>query len=311
LVQLGPASFSASLLDVSAIVEMGAGAAAGMNAAVETASAEELKKTLNDDFKPDAKKKLAEALSGGGPKIADIKAYYSNSVLPNPMNVDFFAHEKGIKLPLTTVDFGGLVNRDEAHLKQNPAGQLPYIELTDGTIIAESIAIMEFLEEAVPEPALIGATAKERAVNRMWQRRMEEHFVYPTFTGLRFATAHEDYPEKTGGLPPFKNFFEKRVCPEAGCVMAKDAYQEMRQWGLNRLHWLENQKKDTDDEWIAGKNFSMVDIQTYTTLKFFGAAQEPCGAELEKLPWLKKWYERVEARPGCKAMLEGSKGLLW
>jgi len=244
-------------------------------------------------------------------EIKEIKAVYTNPVIPNPMNVDFFAKEKGIALPYENVDFAGLVNRDEAHLSQNPAGQIPYMELQDGTIIAESIAIMEYLEEAQPNPPLIGATAKDRGVNRMWQRRMEEHFVYPTFTGCRFASAHADYPEVSGGLPPFKNFFEKRVTAENGAMMIPDAYKGMRQWGINKLQWLENLKAGSSDEWIAGSNFTMVDIQTYTTLKFFGAAQEPCLAAIDQMPWLKAWYARVEERPACKAMLEDSKGLLW
>merc|ERR1711988_1699706 len=106
-------------------------------------------------------------------------------------------------------------------------------------------------------------------------------------------------------------FFKERCTRDNGCVMAPNSYKDMRQWGLNKMYWLENLKKGTSDQWIAGKDFTLVDIQTYTTIKFFGAAKEPCLAELEKLPWMKAWYARVEARPACKAMLEGSKGLLW
>jgi len=247
-------------------------------------------------------------------KISDIKAYYTNAPAPNPMLVDFFAKEKGIDLKVCAVevDLPGMANRNAEHLKRNPAGQLPYFELVDGTVIAETIAMCEFLEEAKPQPALIGSSAKARGTTRMWQRRMEEHFVYPCFYGFRFATASPDFPEKTGGGPAvFKDFFANRNNKETGAVLIPGAYREMRQWALNKLSWLESLKKGTSDEWIAGDEFTMVDIQVWTTIKFFGMAGEPYLAELEMLPWLKAWYERVEKRPACQAMLKDSAGFLW
>ena len=51
--------------------------------------------------------------------------------------------------------------------KRNPAGQVPVIELQDGPdagkFIAESMAIMEWLEETQPKPALLPGTALDRA----------------------------------------------------------------------------------------------------------------------------------------------------
>lgn len=245
--------------------------------------------------------------------VGGITAYYTFPQVPNPLTVDIFAREKGIDLVALekVVDLPGLDNRKGELQQKNPAGQLPYIELDDGTVIAESIAICEYLEEAKPGPALIGSTAKGRAVTRMWQRRMEEHFVYPTFNGCRFATAHSDYPEKSGGLPPFKDFFKERATPDNGAILIPEAYKEMREWGVNKLRWLEGLKKDSTDQFICGKKYSIVDIQVYTTLKFFGAAKEPCMDELRKLPWLSAWYDRVDERPHVKAAIEHSKGLLW
>lgn len=243
----------------------------------------------------------------------NIKAYYTTPPVPNPLFVDIFAREKGIDLLSVekSVDLGGMENRKGEHQEKNPAGQVPYIELKDGTIIAETVAICEYLEEAKPSPSLIGSTPKQRALTRMWQRRMEEHFVYPTFNGFRFATAHADYPEKSGGLPPFKDFFKERATPANGCILVPDAYAGLREWGVNKLKWLEGLKKDSKDEYVCGKRMTIVDIQMYTTLKFFGDAKEPCRDEMKKLPWLSAWYDRMEERPHVKAAIEHSKGLLW
>lgn len=243
----------------------------------------------------------------------NIKAYYTMPQIPNPLFVDLFAREKGIDLePLEKlVDVPGLACRQGENQAKNPSGQVPFIELRDGTIIAETMAICEYLEEAKPNPPLLGSTPKQRGVARMWQRRMEEHFVYPTFNGFRFATAHADYPEKSGGNPAFKDFFKERNKPENGCTLIPDAYPGLREWGINKLKWLEELKKDSKDEYVCGKRITAVDIQMYTTLKFFGDAKEPCRDEMKKLPWLNAWYDRMEARPATKAAIEHSKGFLW
>merc|ERR1711870_172777 len=115
----------------------------------------------------------------------------------------------------------------------------------------------------------------QRAQTRMWQRRMEEHFVYPTFN----------------------DFFKERATPENGAILIPDAYKGLREWGVNKSKWLEALKKDSKDEFVCGKRLTAVDIQMYTTLKFFGAAKEPCLEEMKKLPWLSAWYDRMEKRP--------------
>ena len=149
-------------------------------------------------------------------------------------------------------------NREGDSLKKNPMGQVPYFELADGTIICETITMMEYLEELKPEPSLIGKTAVERAVARMWQRRMEEHFVYPTFTAFRFWTSSADCDGD------FSGFFKGKAP-----VLLPDAWKGMREWALLRLKWLEEQKQADPSDFIAGDAITYVDIQAYTTLKFF------------------------------------------
>ena len=78
---------------------------------------------------------------------------------PNPRVVRMFLAEKGVSIPLETVDLLGGENRRGSHLERNPAGQLPSLELDDGRHLAEITAICEYLEEKYPNPPLIGATA--------------------------------------------------------------------------------------------------------------------------------------------------------
>lgn len=50
-----------------------------------------------------------------------------------------------------------------AYLALNPQGLVPALELDDGTVLTQSLAIIEWLEETVPEPALLPKDAIERA----------------------------------------------------------------------------------------------------------------------------------------------------
>jgi glutathione S-transferase len=86
-----------------------------------------------------------------------VKLY--DSIGPNPRIVRMFMAEKGIDIPKQTVDLRGGENRQADHLKRNPHGQMPTLELDDGSYLSEITAICEYLEEKKPEPAMIGTTA--------------------------------------------------------------------------------------------------------------------------------------------------------
>ncbi|SCA55507.1 putative maleylacetoacetate isomerase [Candidatus Terasakiella magnetica] len=49
---------------------------------------------------------------------------------------------------------------------KNPQGFIPALELEDGTILSQSMAILEYLDETTPEPAFLPASPKERAIVR-------------------------------------------------------------------------------------------------------------------------------------------------
>jgi len=73
-----------------------------------------------------------------------------NSLGPNPRLVRFFLLEKGIELPMEEVDIMGGENRQPAYEARNPSGELPALELDDGDVLAETVAICEYLEELHP-----------------------------------------------------------------------------------------------------------------------------------------------------------------
>src|SRR3954469_10945586 len=100
-----------------------------------------------------------------------------------PRMVRFFLLEKGLDIPRYEIDLLLGENRDEEYLKLNPSGQTPALELDDGTVLAELPAICEYIEEAHPSRPLIGSTGLERAVTRMWWRRVEMNICQAMILG--------------------------------------------------------------------------------------------------------------------------------
>ena len=100
--------------------------------------------------------------------------FYDCRTAPSPRRVRIFAAEKGIELDTVQVDLASGEQFGDAFRALNPDCVVPVLQLDDGTLITEVLAICQYLEELHPEPALIGATAAERAKSVMWATKVEQ-----------------------------------------------------------------------------------------------------------------------------------------
>jgi len=78
--------------------------------------------------------------------------------------------EKGIAYEPVEID---LSNRPAWLYEKNPAGRVPVLE-EDTFLLPESIAIIEYLEERYPEPALLPADPAARALERLRVLRFDD-----------------------------------------------------------------------------------------------------------------------------------------
>ena len=92
---------------------------------------------------------------------------------PNPRRVRVVAAEKGIVLTEVMLDLRARDHKAIAHLARNSLGQVPVLELEDGTMISETIAICRYLDAIQPDPPLFGRVPVEIAIIEMWIRRIE------------------------------------------------------------------------------------------------------------------------------------------
>lgn len=70
---------------------------------------------------------------------------------------------KGIPFDQTAYVLRRGDQRQPDYLAKNPQGLVPTLELDDGTLMTQSIAILEWLEETHPEPAMLPKDPMERA----------------------------------------------------------------------------------------------------------------------------------------------------
>lgn len=190
---------------------------------------------------------------------------------PNPRIVTIAIAELGADVELEEVDLMVGENRQEAHLARNPSGQLPTLELDDGSYLAEVTAVVEYLDEKT-DGSLIGATAEERAETRMWTRRIDLSICETLGNGFRFAE----------GLPLFKDRI--RCIPQAA--------EDFKAIAQEKLVWLDGLMDGK--EFICGDRFTLADILLFAFLEFGSSVGQPLDAKCERL---QAWYARVAARP--------------
>ncbi len=201
---------------------------------------------------------------------------FYTSIGPNPRVVKMFMAEKGIDIPRVTVDLMAGENREAAHVARNPGGQMPTLELDDGSYLAEVTAICEYLEEKHPKPVLVGATPEERAMTRMWTRRIDLYIVEPMLTGFRGAE----------GQALFKN--RMRLIPQASA--------DLKALAQEKVTWLDGLISGRD--FIAGNSLTLADILLYCTLDFGATVGQPLNADNANIT---AWFARVNARPSAEA----------
>jgi len=125
---------------------------------------------------------------------------YVFPVAPNPTRVRLFLAEKiadgaSIDVEEVVVNLREGEQKGPEHLARNAFGKLPVLELDDGTLLLESLPIIEYLEEIYPEPCLVGRDAAERARVRSLER-VAELGVLRAVAGIVHAT------NSPLGLPP-------------------------------------------------------------------------------------------------------------
>jgi len=194
---------------------------------------------------------------------------------PNARRVRMFLAEKGLEVPLVAVDLAKLEHKGEGYCAVNPFQTVPALELDDGAVISESIAICRYFEELHPAPALFGTGARERAEVEMWQRLAEFQLLFTiaqTFRHTHPAMREMENPQ----VPQWAEVNRGRALT---AFARFDAALASRRY-------------------LAGDSFSVADITGLIALDFAKPARI---AIPDDLVHLRRWREEIASRPSAAA----------
>ena len=204
-----------------------------------------------------------------------MKLYNEDNPAPNPRRVRIYLAEKNLTVPMVQVSMRKREHKAAAFVAKNSLGQVPMLELDDGTCISESVAICRYLEELHPAPPMFGTAALEKALVEMWIRRMEFQIWRPIGMVWRHADPRTAF---LGGQ-----------FPEFGAANREASFAAMR--------WLDQELADGRD-FLTGAQYTMADIVALCGLDFGAFIGLPLPDDCNHL---KAWHARVSARPSAAA----------
>jgi glutathione S-transferase len=206
---------------------------------------------------------------------------YDFARAPNPRRVVMFIAEKGLDIPRVSIDLSSKAQLSGDYARINAMQQIPALELEDGTVITESVAICQYLEELHPQPNLMGTTPLERAQITMWERRMEHHGQMAVADAFRNSNP----------------FFKDRA------ISGPDNYEQipaLAERGTARVRKFMERLDGflADRRFVAGDRFTFADITGFVAVDFARVVKLRPPPELAHLS---RWFDEVADRPSAQA----------
>ncbi len=158
-------------------------------------------------------------------------------------------------------------SRKAAHRARHPLGLVPVLE-HDGRYLAESTAILVYLDAVHPEPPLLPVDAWQRAEAFGWDRYADQALTPPVRTMMFRDERGDDAP------------------------MIQAAQAEIRAVFDHLDHSL------ADKDFLVGDAFSLADLAFVARLQLFPKIQFPLPDELEHVV---AWRDRLAERPSWTA----------
>ncbi len=199
---------------------------------------------------------------------------YDQPRAPNPRRVNIFLAEKGFEIPRVDVDLIAGEHKKPGYLDKTGVPQVPALELDDGTVLTESVAICRYIEALKPEPNMFGRDPMEQVRIEMWQRRVEFRLFATVAACFRHTNPH--------------------------LAVLEDQFPDWGEVNRGRLHARlgELDARLAGRNWIAADRPTIADITALVAVDFLRVIKYPLPEEYGNL---RAWHERMQARPSAKA----------
>lgn len=206
---------------------------------------------------------------------------YDYAGAPNPRRVRMFLAEKNIEIETIQIDLRKLEQKSEAFLKISPLGEVPLLQLDDGTCISQVHAICRYIEESHPENPLLGRTPLEKALVESSNHQLNMNGIVAVTEGFRNSS------------PVF----------EGRAMAGPNGYAQIPALAERGMLQVDHLLRDLDahfanSEFIIGDYFSVADITAFTTMDFARWIKKTIPKDCVNL---QRWYDQVNARPSAKA----------
>jgi len=206
--------------------------------------------------------------------------FYDCKTAPSPRRVRIFIAEKNIELETIEIDLANREQLGAAFKAINPDCTVPVLELDDGTRLTEVFAICQYLDDAFPEPPLMGTGDVERALVTMWNTKIEHQ-----------------------GLAAIGDYFRNLAKGMKGrALTGPDDYEQIPELvdrGRRRLKnfMVKMERHLNECEYVVGDVFTIADISLLVAIDFAAWSKLTIADEMVNL---RRWYELVSLRSGAQ-----------
>ena len=167
--------------------------------------------------------------------------------------------------------------KDADFLRRNPAAKVPVLRV-DGMVMAESVAICEYLEECYPEPSLMPKTPEARYEVRRLIGWFDDKFHSEVTSKLLYERVNKKVMKL--GFPDSTNV-------KAGAKAIK--------YHLDYMAWLLDHRR-----WLAGDAMTLADFAAAAHLSSLDYISD---VDWHRQESVKDWYAKIKSRPAFRSIL--------
>ncbi len=201
---------------------------------------------------------------------------YTFDAAPNPRRVNLFIAYKGIEIPTQQINLREGEQLGAAFRAINPRCIVPALQMDDGSVLCDGIAICWYLESLYPQRPLLGVGALQQAQVLSW-----DHLIFAD----AFVPAAEMLRNRSSA-------FKDRAVPGPGPV-AQIPELEARGRQRLRLFWQYLDEQLKGREFVVGNTLTLADIDAFVVIDFAGWSKEQVP---ESCAHVHLWSARVKAR---------------
>lgn len=187
-------------------------------------------------------------------------------------------HEKGVPHELVELDFLGGAHKQPAHTSRQPFGKVPAFE-HDGNNFYEASAILRYIDEVFPGPALMPSTAAARAKANQVMSIVDSYGYTPCVHGL---------------------FIPRVLAPSLGGQTDMEKVEAAKEPAA--LFVSELERLLGASQFFGGVNVCLADLHVLPVVTYLEATPEG-KIILKSAPNLTGWLSRMQKRPSTQAMM--------